>query len=568
MTIAQGQDITERLYTEEASRRSEEKATALLRYAPTGIFELDYRDMRFTNVNEAMCRILGYSEEELLAIDPGEVLDEESKERFRERVSNVLSGIDIDPTVEFGVKTKDGRKIYATLNVTVTYNEGRPESAFVIAQDVTERKLMEDALMESEVKYRGLFNGIQTPISIYKFVYDDQGQIVHWTLEDANPAGLELLGGRSLDEVRGKNETELYGPGNRLERLPVLRKLKADGEQIVGEMYFDWSKRYYISSLVLLDADHFISSVTDITEIKQAQLETKESEARYRCLFENNQASMLLLDPTTGDILDANHVASEYYGYSHEQLTKMNIVQINTLAPDAVKSEMAQSFTGTKRKFDFRHRLANGDVRDVEVYSGVIYVQGRPLLYSIILDVTERKQIEREVVKRTEDLARSNTELQQFAYVASHDLQEPLRMVISYLSLLQRRYGDRLDTEALEYIDFAVLGGKRMKALIDDLLEYSRIDTQGKNFEMVDYGCDRREGPRSPQGAHRGEQGGHRDRSAAFDHRGRVADGPSAAEPDQQCDQVPRHRTAEVSGSRPHRALGNGSSRSMTTASV
>jgi hypothetical protein len=83
----------------------------------------------------------------------------------------------------------------------------------------------------------------------------------------------------------------------------------------------------------------------------------------------------------------------------------------------------------SKRKFDFRHRLASGEVRDVEMYSGVIYDKGRPLLYSIVHDITERKKIEREVVNRTYDLARSNAELQQFAYVSSHDLQEPLRMV-------------------------------------------------------------------------------------------------------------------------------------------
>jgi light-regulated signal transduction histidine kinase (bacteriophytochrome) len=95
------------------------------------------------------------------------------------------------------------------------------------------------------------------------------------------------------------------------------------------------------------------------------------------------------------------------------------------------------------------------------------------------VDITDQKNAERA-------LARSNEELKNFAYVASHDLQEPLRMVISYLSLLERRYHDRLDEQANEFIDFAVTGGKRMKVLIDDLLEYSRVDTQERPDTLVD----------------------------------------------------------------------------------
>lgn len=95
------------------------------------------------------------------------------------------------------------------------------------------------------------------------------------------------------------------------------------------------------------------------------------------------------------------------------------------------------------------------------------------------VDITDQKNAEKA-------LAASNEELKNFAYVASHDLQEPLRMVISYLSLLERRYSGQLDERADEFIDFAVTGGRRMKALIDDLLEYSRVDTQVRPSIPVD----------------------------------------------------------------------------------
>ncbi len=105
---------------------------------------------------------------------------------------------------------------------------------------------------------------------------------------------------------------------------------------------------------------------------------------------------------------------------------------------------------------------------------------------TIFVDVTDRKHLEAQLKRKADDLARSNAELQQFAYVASHDLQEPLRMVSAHLDLLKRRYGDQLSGSALQHLDFAVQGSLRMKALINDLLAYSRLESRGGAFEVVD----------------------------------------------------------------------------------
>jgi len=100
-------------------------------------------------------------------------------------------------------------------------------------------------------------------------------------------------------------------------------------------------------------------------------------------------------------------------------------------------------------------------------------------------DVTEERRLEFELSERAEELARSNAELNQFAYVASHDLQEPLRMVLSYLGLLERRYGDKFEGDGRIYLNYAVDGAHRMKALITDLLAYSRVGSTERHFDEV-----------------------------------------------------------------------------------
>jgi PAS domain S-box-containing protein len=150
--------------------------------------------------------------------------------------------------------------------------------------------------------------------------------------------------------------------------------------------------------------------VLDITEKKRAEEKLKESEERYRSLFENNHAVMLLIDPESGDIVDANPAAVAYYGYGRDKLRRMRILDINTLSAEEVLLEMRRAKREERRSFFFRHRLAGGEIRDVEVYSGPIRSNGRALLYSIVHDITDRKRAE-EALRLSEESLRKRTEM-------------------------------------------------------------------------------------------------------------------------------------------------------------
>ena len=135
--------------------------------------------------------------------------------------------------------------------------------------------------------------------------------------------------------------------------------------------------------------------MVDITKEKCAKEILRKSESLYRSLFTETHAVMILFNPDSGDIVDVNPAACSYYGYSREELIQKKIFDLNTLHKKQVFNAMERAVSEKQQYFAFRHRLANGDIRDVEVYSNPIKIKGKSLLFSIIFDITERKQAER-----------------------------------------------------------------------------------------------------------------------------------------------------------------------------
>ena len=199
---------------------------------------------------------------------------------------------------------------------------------------------------------------------------------------------------------------------------------------------------------------------------------------------------IILLSDAEWRILDANTRAIASYGYALEELKTKRVPDLR--APEEAGAFAADSRpvdSGKGAVYETRHQRKDGTTFPVESSAGSFELDGRMYRQSIIRDITERKKAEQELRRALADLERSNRELEQFAYVASHDLQEPLRMVSSYTQLLADRFKGQLDAKAEMYIHYAVEGAVRMQRLINDLLEFSRIETRGGAFEKTASGA-------------------------------------------------------------------------------
>ena len=184
----------------------------------------------------------------------------------------------------------------------------------------------------------------------------------------------------------------LSGTGHEHEYYRYIVPLFVGG--LAGYLIGSMRDRWQASHMDLIKTNDRLES--EIVKHKQTVSALLESEERYRTLFENNHNVMLLIDPENADIVDANPAAISYYGWAKEEITDKKISDINILSKEQVFQEMERAKTEKRHHFIFKHRLANQETRNVEVFSGPIIIKGKKLLYSIIHDITERMHIEKE----------------------------------------------------------------------------------------------------------------------------------------------------------------------------
>jgi PAS domain S-box-containing protein len=384
-------DISARKQAEQALQSSNSYLQAVLDAVADAIFIEDAETGQIIDVNQGMCALYGYSRAEALEISIAALSQGEPPYSPVEILAWLQKARECGPqTFEWLARRKNGQLFWVEINLRLTAIGG--ENRFVVVvRDISERKQAELVQQENEQRLRALIDHAPFGAHLYELEADQR-----LVFRGANQAA-DLIFGLDHRQFIGKT-IEAAFPGLSQSEIPAAyRRVAVTGETFSLEQvdYNEGAIRgVFEIHAVQTGPGRMAVFFRDITERYKAEAALRTSEARFHLMFENHSAILLLIEPETGQILDANQGAVKFYGYPKAVLCGMQIDQINNLPPEQVAAERQRAILAQQNYFVFPHKLASGEIRLVEVHSSPIAYQDKQALFSIIHDVTERKLAE------------------------------------------------------------------------------------------------------------------------------------------------------------------------------
>jgi PAS domain S-box-containing protein len=406
-------DITGQKEAEKACRESEERYRHLLEAITDYVFTVRVQDGHAVEtLHGPGCEaVTGYPARDF-SRDPGlwlRMVVEEDRPSVVSQAERLLAG---EPafSLEHRIMHKDGQVRWVTNTLVPRYDPaGRLVAYDGLIQDITDRKVVELAFLQSEAQLNAIIRASPIPM----FVINNRHRVIAWNRALENTSGI-----RSSEVLGTDQHWRAFYPAPRSclsdlladradDRIPGLYPGKFKKSDILEGAYEvtdffpamgtggKWL--HFIAAPITGSDGAVIGSVEtleDITELVKAQEELKESEERYSSLFSHNYSVSLIIDPDTAMIVDANDAAARYYGYPREKLLTLGIHDLNRLPRNIVVRNLTRAKDEKEKHFLSTHYLADGDKREVEIYSGPIRIQGRTHFYSIIHDITDRKKAE------------------------------------------------------------------------------------------------------------------------------------------------------------------------------